>query len=150
MLKFKKIRKKKNEEPIEFFYRAIKGAYATYNMNNLIQCYEGKHRTYDDLYKIFQYYYPNRPESEFIRTIRQLLLGGFINWVYCGTVDNVTFYPLLKNNLCAQSYNPILFSCGYTLFFNDKKLYEDWGGYKLEVFPKIKPLLEKFNVQYFK
>lgn len=150
MLKFKKIRKKKNEKEIDFFLRAIKGAYATYNMDNTLQCKENCHRTYNDLYRIFQYYYPERMEKDFIRVLKTLIVGGIVNCVYCTDVGEITFFPLLTKRNNIRRYSRIFIVAQNTLCFNSKHLYRDYGGYDIERYPKLKPFLEKFNTQYFK
>jgi hypothetical protein len=132
MLKIVNFKKKEKESFIEFFIRYFKDRPATVDAETLeLQCEAGRLRTYKDLYRIFQFYFPGCSEDKFKRTLQRLISYKYINAVYCGEIEDVTFYPYAwcgKEEYTRYCSIFISFSGSGNVYFADQDHF-DYVGY---------------------
>jgi hypothetical protein len=131
-----------------FLLKVIEGAPATYTEEEELQCVAGKLRTRHDLLRIYSYAHkgkydsPDIVENMFWRAMRELFERRLINGVYCGDVENVTFYPYSNNDYLG--YNNVFLLAGRQIYKNTAGTLCRWSGYN-EGNDNINYVLTKLN-----
>lgn len=148
MLKVKKIQKKEGERPTDFLEKFFRVAPATYEVDGTLQCKGGKCRSYDDVKRVFDYYYPDTEEHVLIGSLKMLIKRHAINAVACPDIKKITFFPYDRYH---YTYNPIFIALGTILVFNNHNRVCDYTGYNMKLdgwyIEPVKEILKRFGVK---
>lgn len=135
MLKIENKEKIDPEETVyDFFLDFFTRLPATYDEEGNLQCKKGKLRTYDDILRIFKYYYTDVDEYMLNRTLKTLIVRHIINCVYCGEIGRVTYFPYNYENREYFTYRTFFIPMGGQLHFSKRGTLSRYSGYNKDFY----------------